>query len=268
VTALDELDGIAYRESGPESGPAVLLVHGYPESSYMWRAALDAAGEAGWHAVAPDLTGFGDSPPQRPGTWERQMEVVDRVARSMGPDPLVLCVHDWGALIGLRWAAENPARVRALVISSGGFFPDGKWHGMAKALRTEGTGEELIDGMTRESFGAMLAGLSEGIGPDAADEYWKAFADADRRASQLELYRSGDFEKLRGHDGALAAMGVPVLLLWGEDDPFAPLAGAHRFKREIPAAELIVLDGARHFVWEDEPERASAELVGFLDSLG
>ena len=53
-------------------------------------------------------------------------------------------------------------------------------------------------------------------------------------------------------------MGVPTLLLWGEDDQFAPLAGAHRFEREIPGSELVVLEGAGHFVWEDEPERCSS----------
>ena len=67
-----------------------------------------------------------------------------------------------------------------------------------------------------------------------------------------------DFEKLARYDGRLAAPGVPVLLVWGADDPFAPVAGAHRFQSELPEAELQVFDGAGHFVWEDEPE-ASAQ---------
>ena len=61
-------------------------------------------------------------------------------------------VHDWGGLIGLRWACEQPAAVQALVISSTGFFPDGKWHGMAKALRTPGEGEALVDGLDRDGL--------------------------------------------------------------------------------------------------------------------
>ena len=60
---------------------------------------------------------------------------------------------------------------------------------------------------------------------------------------------------------------MPTLLLWGRDDQFAPLAGAHRFEREIPGAELVVLDDAGHFVWEDEPERSSAALTRFLRAL-
>ena len=65
-------------------------------------------------------------------------------------------VHDWGGLIGLRWACDHPGAARALAISDTGFFPDGKWHGMAKALRTEGEGEQFMDNVTRELLGTAL----------------------------------------------------------------------------------------------------------------
>ena len=110
--------------------------------------------------------------------------------------------------------------VSALVISSTGFFPDGKWHGMAKALREPGTGEQLMAGIDRDGFAAMMRESSTGMTDEAIAEYWKAYADETRRRGQLELYRSGDFSKLEGYD--LAALGVPTLLLWGEDDAFAP----------------------------------------------
>jgi haloalkane dehalogenase len=152
--------------------------------------------------------------------------------------------------------------VRALVISSTGFFPNGKWHGMAKALREPGTGEQLLAGLDRDGFGAVMRESSAGMTDEAIAEYWKAYADETRRRGQLELYRSGDFSKLEGYD--LAGLGVPTLLLWGEDDAFAPVAGAHRFQRELPDTELVVVDGARHFVWEDAPEECAAALTAFL----
>ena len=71
--------GIAYREAGPADGPVALLVHGYPSSSFMWRRPLEALADAGWRAVAPDLPGFGDSEPDRPGTWERHIEALERL---------------------------------------------------------------------------------------------------------------------------------------------------------------------------------------------
>jgi haloalkane dehalogenase len=73
--------GLAYRESGLEGDPLALLVHGYPESSYMWHGALSALQDARCHAIAPDLAGFGDSEPDPPGTWERHVEAIERFRR-------------------------------------------------------------------------------------------------------------------------------------------------------------------------------------------
>jgi haloalkane dehalogenase len=254
--------GLSYRESGPADGPVVLLLHGYPESSFMWNDAMPAVAGAGWRAVALDFAGFGDSEPDPPGTWERHVESLERFRRELQIESCVLVMHDWGGLIGMRWACAHPDVPHALVISSTGFFPDGKWHGMAKALREPATGEQLMAGIDRDGFAAMLRESSSGIRDEAVAEYWKGYADETRRHGQLELYRSGDFSKLEGYD--LAALGVPALLLWGEDDPFAPVAGAHRFQRELPDTELVVVNGARHFVWEDAPSECAAALTAFL----
>ena len=264
VAPMSEHEGIHYREEGPPDGPVVLMLHGYPQSSYMWRHALPAAAQAAWRAIALDLPGFGDSPADPPGTWQRQVEAVERFRQGLGIDRLVLVVHDWGGLIGLRWACDHPDAVQALVISDTGFFSDGKWHGLAEAMRTEGQGEELVDNMTREGFGQVLESSSTGIDDAAVDEYFKAFAGEDRRRGQLELYRSGDFEELKPYEGCLAAMGVPSLLLWGENDPFAPVAGARRLEHELPGSRLRVMEGAGHFVWDDAGEEAAQELERFL----
>jgi haloalkane dehalogenase len=265
------VDGIAYREAVPAQRtdlvPALCL-HGFPETSFMWRYVLAALAEAGRHAVAPDLPGFGDSPAEPPGTWERQVEAVERFRLGLGLERMALVVHDWGGLIGLRWACEHPEAVAALVISDTGFFPNGKWHGMARTLRTEGEGERMMESMTREGFGQMLAAISRGADEAIADEYWKTFRSEGGRRGILELYRSGDFEKLEPYEGRLAELGVPTLLLWGENDPFAPVAGAHRFEREIPDAKLIVIEGAGHFVYGDEPQRSAREVTQFLAERG
>ena len=252
-----------HREAGDPADPAVLLVHGFPESSYMWREILPPLAEAGFHAIAPDLAGFGDSEAEPPGgAWERQVEALERFRTAQGLDRVALVVHDWGGLIGLRWACDHPDAVSALVISDTGFFPDGQWHGLADAMRSE-QGEGLVDGMSEEGLAAMLGSLSA-ITPEATHEYFKAFADEPRRRGMLELYRSGDFDKLAPYDGKLAELGVPTLILWGADDPFAPIASAERFQREIPGSELVVLEGTGHFVVDDAPDRYAEELVRFL----
>jgi haloalkane dehalogenase len=262
---MNRAGGLAYRHDGPEDGPAVLLVHGYPESSYMWREALPALAAAGWRALAPDLPGYGDSEPDPPGTWERHIEAIERFVSELDPGPVALVTHDWGVLVGLRWACDHPDRVRALTISDGGFFADRRWHDLANAMRTPGEGEKLIAGYTREGLGGALRSLSSGISEQALDEYWKGFADDTRRQGHLELYRSGDFEKLEPYEGRLAELGLPTQILWGAGDRFATVKMAERFHDEIPGSELAVFEDAGHFIWEDEPQRAPAALVDFLE---
>jgi haloalkane dehalogenase len=262
--------GLAYRESVPakRSRSTALCLHGFPETSLMWRHLLRALADSGRRAIAPDLSGFGDSQPDPPSTWERHVEAIERFRLATGLERCVLVVHDWGGLIGLRWACEHPDAVAALVISGTGFFADGKWHGLARSLRTEGEGERLVGELTRERLGQMLAAVSRGHDEDAADEYWKTFQTEAGRCGILELYRSGDFEKLAPYEGKLAALGVPTLLLWGEDDAFAPVAGALRLQRELPQAKLVVVAGAGHFVYADDPERCAREVVDFLAGAG
>ncbi len=264
MTELPRAAGLAYRDAGSSSDRVALFVHGYPESSYMWRHALPAVAAAGWRAIALDLPGYGDSDPDPPGTWERHVEALQRFVRALELPPVALVTHDWGVMIGLRWACDHPGSARALVISDGGFFADRRWHDLANVMRTPGDGEKLIESFTFEGLGGALRGLSGGMTDDALREYWKGFADQRRRTAHLELYRSGDFEKLAPYEGALAGLGVPALVLWGGQDPFSSPELAQRFHDELAGSELVVLDGAGHFVWDDEPERTSSALVEFL----
>jgi haloalkane dehalogenase len=230
----------------------------------MWRHALDGLAAAGRRAVAPDLAGYGDSPPDRPGSWQGHVEALDRFVHALNLPPVALVTHDWGVMIGLRWACDHPGAARALVISDGAFFADRSWHEVAKLMRTPEEGERLVRAYTRAGLGQALQSLSSGVDEGALDEYWKAFADDERRLAQLDLYRSGDFEKLEPYQGAVAALGLPALILWGGQDRFTSPKNAQRFHDELAGSELVVLDQAGHFVWEDAPERTTDALVDFL----
>ena len=257
---LKRAGAFAYREAVPdgEADPTpVLCLHGFPETSYMWRHVLSAAADAGHRALALDRPGSGRSEPDPPATWARQVEAVERFAAELALPPVVLVVHDWGGLIGLRWACDHPERIKALVISSTGFFADGKWHGMAEGLRTPETGEQMLGAIDRDGFGAMMSSLGSGFDDETVDEYWLSLGTDAGRAAVLEMYRSGDFEQLQPYEGKLAELGVPTLILWGESDVFAPVAGAHRFLDEIPGAVLQTISGAGHFLYSDAP-RTSA----------
>ncbi len=264
---MERIDGIAYREAVPASGgdaPFALLLHGFPESSYMWRDTLRALADAGYHAIAPDLPGYGDSQPGESGAWERHREALERLIAGLGIEQTAVVVHDWGGVIGLSWACEHPDAVTALVISDSGFFSDGKWHDLANTMRTEGEGEQLMEAFTREAFDAGMRQWAPGLTQEALDEYWKGLADEERKRAVLELYRSGDFSKLERYEGGLAALGVPTLVLWGDNDPFSGLAAARRFNEEIPGSEPRVIEGAGHFIFDDKPEEAAAAVASFL----
>jgi haloalkane dehalogenase len=264
VSKLDHAAGLAYRSAGESEDRVALLVHGYPESSYMWHRVLPALADAGWRALAPDLAGYGDSELDPPGTWEHHVEAIERFVRELDLPPVALVTHDWGVPIGLRWACDHPGATSALAISDGGFFADRRWHDLANVMRTPGEGEQLMRSYTRDGFAGAMHMFSSGMSEQAIEEYWKGFAGETRRLGHLELYRSGDFDKLVPYEGRVAALGLPALILWGEEDRFASVKMAQRFHEELPGSELAVVEGAGHFVWDDEPARATEALVDFL----
>jgi haloalkane dehalogenase len=257
--------GLAHREEGPADAPVVLCLHGFPESSYTFRDLLPALAAAGWRAVAPDLPGFGDSPVDLPQTWHKHVDTVERFHEEAGLGRVVLVVRDWGGLIGLRWACDHPGKVSALVISSSGFFADGRWHGLAKTLRS-GDGEEFMRNITPELLGQGLKATTPSMSDEALAEYGRAVESDDRKQAVLDFYRSCNFPELEAYDGKLAELGVPTLILWGEKDEFAFVGGAYRFAKEIPGAKLVVIEDAGHFLPEDAGERVVRETVEFLGS--
>jgi haloalkane dehalogenase len=264
---LERVGAIAYREAAPgqpSDRAPVLCVHGWPQSSYMWRHLLPALASEGRTALAPDLPGFGDSPPDPPGTWERHVEAVERFRCEIGLDRVVLVVHDTGGAIGLRWACDHPDAVSGVVITNTGFFPDMDWTEIAKAMRTPGQGEALVDSLSRDALATLLEAASSGIDERAADEYWKAFSTPLGRRGMLELYRSLNLSELEPYQEKFARLGVPALILWGEQDEYLPRDYASRFAKTIPGAKLVLLDQTRHFLFEDEPELCSHEIIDFL----
>ena len=257
---------VPFRETrldGEEAGDPVLLLHGFPESSRMWARLMDALTAAGRRCVAPDLYCLGESDDPGPATFERNLEALAELHADLGLGRVALVVHDWGGFVGLAWACENPESVSALVISDAGFFADGKWHGIAEAMRSP-QGEELVGALDRDGFAALLRADGADFSEEEVDAYWRPFAEGRGREATLEFYRSMDFEKLEPYQGKLGELGVPTLLLWGAEDQFAPLSGARRFEREIPGARLAAIEGAGHFVYDQEPERTVDEVVRFL----
>jgi haloalkane dehalogenase len=265
---LKRSDEFSYREALPEGeeiGPPVLLLHGYPESSRMWAPLMTELALHGRRSLAPDLYCLGDSDDPGPATFERNLEAVGAFHTELDLEAVELVVHDWGGFVGLAWAVEHPELVASLVISDTGFFSDGRWHGVAQAMRSE-QGEEIIAALDREGFAGLIRADGADFGEDDVDAYWRPFAEGRGREATLEFYRSMDFAKLIPFEDGLAHLGVPTLLLWGAEDQFAPLSGAERFQREISGAELIAIEDAGHFVYDTEPGRCNDAVIEFLEA--
>lgn len=258
---------LAYRSAGPDDGPAALLVHGFPETSYMWHGVMDALAERGIRSIAPDLPGYGDSAyiaPDGQPLWRRFVDAIEHLRQSLGLDEVALVGHDWGGMVGCRWATEHPDAVSALVLADTGYFADGKWHGMAEGMRTPGQGEELVATLNTESLGALLKGVAPGMTEAAIAEYTRFIDGPDGRQGVLDFYRTCEMSELAEGPIGLEEIGVPALIVWGEDDQFAPVSGAYRFKKLIPDAELLLLPGVGHFAIDDAPSETTAAIVGFL----
>jgi haloalkane dehalogenase len=226
---------------------------------------MPALVSANRRALAPDYPGFGDSPPDLPGTFDRKVEQLERFRHDMALEKVVLVLHDTGGLIGLRWACDHPEAIAGLVISNTGFFPDHDWSEIAQTMRTPGQGEALMDSLTREAFATLMDEASHSFDEAALDEYWKGFSTAEGRRGMLELYRSFEPDALKPYEGRLAELGVPTLILWAERDEYLPDDYPLRFAEEIAGSKLVLLEGVRHFLFEDEPERCAREVIAFLE---
>ena len=134
-------------------------------------------------------------------------------------------------------------------------------------MRTPGQGEELAAGMTREGFAAMLAAVSR-MDDAAIDACWKALR---RRRAPRRAPRALPLGRLREarppYEGRLAALGVPALLVWGADDPMAPVKGARILRDEMPGSRLVVLEDEGHFIFDDAPALTAGLVAGFLDEV-
>jgi haloalkane dehalogenase len=263
-----DLDGLRMHYVDEGAGAPVLLLHGEPTWSFLWRHAVPRVVAAGRRAIAPDLIGFGRSDkPTEQGwyTYDRHVEAVTRLVVELDLRDLALVVHDWGGLIGLRVAVENAERVERLVILDTGVWtgraPSETWLRFREALRS--VGGELDVARLVES------GTRRGLSDEIRAAYDAPFPTPESKAGALAFPELVPVEP--GHPTAAAVDRVrdalsrwdkPAHVIWGAEDAVLPTAVAERFIALIPGAtgpELIA--GAGHFLQEDAPDEAAAAIA-------
>jgi haloalkane dehalogenase len=137
---------------------------------------------------------------------------------------------------------------------------------MAEVMRGP-EGEAVIGSFDRAGFGGLLASFGDAFDESEIEAYWRPFEEGRGQRATLDFYRSMDFEKLEPWQGKLAEIGAPTLILWGEDDQFAPIAGARRLQGEIPGSELVAYEGVGHFLFDEAEERSAEEVARFLSGV-
>jgi pimeloyl-ACP methyl ester carboxylesterase len=269
-----DLNGVKvfYREAGPRDAPAVLLLHGFPSSSHMYRHLIPALADR-YHVVAPDYPGFGysDFPDARRYrySFDSYARLIRRFTEHRGLARYAIYVQDYGAPVGLRLALLAPERISALIVQNGNAYEEGLspgwdplkayWHEPTPANREKLRGWLDDDGVRAQ----YTAGLREDqvalLSPDTWTLDRMLLARPGNREVQLDLladYRT-NVELYPQFQAFFRERRPPTLIVWGRQDVFFTPAGATAYRRDLPDAELHLLD-AGHFALETHgPEIAS-----------
>jgi haloalkane dehalogenase len=269
-----EFEGLHMHVVDEGSGEPVLLLHGEPTSSYLWRNVIPPLLAAGYRAIAPDLIGFGRSDKPADVGWysyDRHVASISHLVEELDLERLTLVVHDWGGPIGLRVAVEHEARIARIVILDTGIgvgAPGETWLRFREAVRR--TGGALDIGRL------VAAGTSQGLSDDVRAAYDAPFPTPESKAGVLAFPELVPTEPdhpnaeamLRVRD-ALRGWTKPALVVWGADDAVLPPRIADRFVELVPGARgPVLLEGASHFLQEDRPTELAGAILEFLGATG
>jgi haloalkane dehalogenase len=265
-----ELDGRSLHYVDEGEGDPILLLHGEPTSSYLWRNIVP---QLPGRKVAPDLFGFGDSDKPEDVGWysyDRHVATVRRLVERLDLRRATLVVHDWGGPIGLRVAVEDPDRFDRLVIMNtgigGGRAPSETWLRFREVVRELGAALDI---------GRLVeAGTANGLPDDVRAAYDAPFPTPESKAGALafpELVPTDpdhpNTEPLNRVRDALRDWRKPALVVWGAQDAVLPLRLAHGFVELIPGAQgPVAIEGAGHFLQEDRPDDVAAAIRDFVGS--
>lgn len=267
---------IFYREAGADSSPALLLLHGFPSSSHMFRDLIPILAD-GYHVVAPDLPGFGfsDAPDraQFKYTFDHLADVIDRFTTVVGLHRYAVYVFDYGAPIGFRLATLHPERITAIISQNGNAYEEGLSQGWNPIQRywTEPTPENraaLRDFLTTEAIKTQyLYGVQDEslVAPEsyALDSALLARPGNDEIQLDLFLDYASNVALYPAFQEFFRTQRPPLLAVWGKSDPFFLPPGAEAFKRDDPNAEVTFFDTG-HFALETHHGAIAAAIRDFL----
>jgi pimeloyl-ACP methyl ester carboxylesterase len=266
-----------YREAGPPGAPVLVLLHGFPASSFMFRDLIPLLADR-YHVVAPDHLGFGlsDAPAAEEFgyTFEALAGLTASLLEQLGITRYAMYVHDYGAPIGWRLAVSNPAAVTAIITQNGnGYdagFTDGFWKPVREywADQNPRTEAAIRQALTLDAIRwQYLNGVPDqsAVSPDTWQHDFAQVSRPGNDKIQLALladYASNLPEYPRLH-AYLRDSKVPVLAVWGRNDEIFGPDGARAFAADSPEAEICLVDGG-HFLLESQLDTVAGYVRGFL----
>ena len=273
------VDGLKvfYREAGDPKASTVLLLHGFPTSSHMFRELIPALADR-YHLVAPDLPGFGftEAPDQATFkySFDHLAEIIDRLTDILGLSRYAIYVFDYGAPIGFRLAIRHPERITAVISQNGNAYLEGLSEGWNPiqaywknpSLENRAALRAFLKPETTQWQYTHGVRSPERLSPDSWTLDSALLARPGNDEIQLDLF--GDYqsnialypkfqEYIRSHR-------PPLLAVWGKNDPFFLPAGAQAFPRDHPNAEVHLLE-AGHFALESQGPEIAAIIRDFLE---
>ena len=273
---VDGLD-VFYREAGNPAAPTLLLLHGFPTSSHMFRDLIPLLSDR-FHMVAPDLPGFGRTVlaarDKFTYTFENLAKVIGRFTEVIGLDRFALYIFDYGAPTGLRIALANPERITGIISQNGNAYEEGLsdgWNPIERYWRepTDANRQVLRQLLTPESIRWQYThGVPDTslVAPDGSDldSYYMTRPGADEAQLDLFLDYASNVALYPDFQAYFREHRPPFLAVWGRNDPFFLPAGAEAYKRDLPEAKVQFLDTGHFAVETHAPE--IAEVIGeFLE---
>jgi pimeloyl-ACP methyl ester carboxylesterase len=276
-----DVDGLTvfYRDAGPPDAPAILLLHGFPSSSRMWQPLLDRLAGP-FRLVAPDYPGFGhsDAPSQTEFayTFDQLAAVIGRFTEVLGLRRYTLVVQDYGGPVGFRLAIAHPGRLDALIVQNAVAHEDGLGP-LWQTRREFWADREAHEAALRENFFSFAATRQRHVGtspnaenydPDLWTDEFAFLSRPGQQDIQTDLfydYRTNVASYPAWADW-LRLHQPPLLVLWGRYDPSFQVAEAEAYRRDVPGAEVHILD-AGHFALDEQPGAIADLTRGFLDRL-
>lgn len=273
------IDGVKvfYREAGPKDAPVLLLLHGFPTSSHMFRNLIPLLADR-YRVIAPDYPGYGQSDAPDHKKFEYSFanltNIVDKLTEKVGADRYSMYVMDYGAPIGYRLALKHPERVETLIVQNGNAYTEGLaafWDPIKAywAEKTPQRREALAGLVTLETTKFQYTDGMGDVARISPDNWVVDQALLDRPGNKdIQLDLLGDYGSnvplYPQFQAFFRNRQPPTLIVWGKNDKIFPEPGAHPYLRDLPNAEMHILDSG-HFALEDKLDVMAPLIRDFLD---